>query len=209
MLPKAIICDLDGVLCDDSHRKHFINAHLKESSWEWLEDEQIMWCKTDGRKVKKVYDYEAYYNAMGEDKVNEWCRELILSMVYVKYGQQPTDIIFITGRPEKYREKTVNWMDNWISCSVSRHNLFMRPDYIPCSPCFKSDGTLVNGNIRINEDGSVNRGPDYRPSHEVKREIYEREIRDKYDVLFVLEDDPKCVEMYRSLGLVCLDVGRK
>ena len=42
--------------------------------------------------------------------------------------------------------------------------------------------------------------------HEVKREIYEREIKDKYDVLFVLEDHEKCARMYKELGLTVLKV---
>lgn len=40
----------------------------------------------------------------------------------------------------------------------------------------------------------------------VKREIYEREIKDFYNVLFVLDDRNRVVQMWRELGLTCLQV---
>ena len=49
-----------------------------------------------------------------------------------------------------------------------------------------------------------------RPSHDhrsdtiVKLEIYTRHIKDNYDVLFVLEDRQKVVDMWRGEGLVVL-----
>lgn len=39
---------------------------------------------------------------------------------------------------------------------------------------------------------------------EQKRIIYENEIKDKYNVVFVLEDNSKVVKMYRDLGLTVL-----
>lgn len=40
----------------------------------------------------------------------------------------------------------------------------------------------------------------------VKKEIYERNIKDKYFVEFVLDDRNSVVKMWRSLGLLCLQV---
>lgn len=37
-----------------------------------------------------------------------------------------------------------------------------------------------------------------------KRDIYEKNIKDKYNISFVLEDNQKCVKMWRELGLTCL-----
>ena len=45
---------------------------------------------------------------------------------------------------------------------------------------------------------------DYRPADEFKKEIYETHIKDNYNVLFALDDDPKIVKMWRKLGIVCL-----
>ena len=45
---------------------------------------------------------------------------------------------------------------------------------------------------------------DFRPDFVVKKELYEKCIKRKYDVLFVLEDRAQVVEMWRGLGLVTL-----
>lgn len=48
---------------------------------------------------------------------------------------------------------------------------------------------------------------DNRKDSIVKREIYDREIRGKYNVLFVLDDRNQVVDMWRNeLGLTCLQV---
>ncbi len=47
---------------------------------------------------------------------------------------------------------------------------------------------------------------DYRADDVLKREIYERDIAPHYDVLFALEDRSRCVRMYRSIGVPCLQV---
>ena len=65
---------------------------------------------------------------------------------------------------------------------------WLRSYFIPYDECF------------MREDG------DYRQDAVVKREVYEREIADKYTVLFVLEDRNQCVQMWRELGLTCLQV---
>lgn len=45
---------------------------------------------------------------------------------------------------------------------------------------------------------------DYRKGDVVKKEIYENHIKGKYNVLCVLEDSQKCVDMWRNEGLICL-----
>jgi predicted kinase len=47
---------------------------------------------------------------------------------------------------------------------------------------------------------------DNRDDRIVKQEIYDSEIKGVYNVLFVLDDRNKVVEMWRSNGLVCLQV---
>lgn len=50
----------------------------------------------------------------------------------------------------------------------------------------------------------MRKGTDFRSDTIVKLEIYEKEIRDKYSVQFVLEDRQKVVDMWRGEGLVVL-----
>lgn len=44
---------------------------------------------------------------------------------------------------------------------------------------------------------------DYRKDYIVKKEIYETQIKDKYNILGVFEDRNDCVQMWRELGLTC------
>lgn len=62
---------------------------------------------------------------------------------------------------------------------------------------------LINNNIPYD---SIYLRPvkDYSSGAECKKEIYNNYIKGKYNVSFVLEDNKKCVNMWRSEGLICL-----
>lgn len=47
---------------------------------------------------------------------------------------------------------------------------------------------------------------DYRKDTVIKEEIYNAEIKGKYNVLVVLDDRNQVVDLWRSLGLTCLQV---
>jgi uncharacterized HAD superfamily protein len=47
---------------------------------------------------------------------------------------------------------------------------------------------------------------DFREDSVVKKEIYETHIANHYDVLCVLDDRQQVVDMWRELGLICLQV---
>jgi hypothetical protein len=55
-------------------------------------------------------------------------------------------------------------------------------------------------------------GPYMRPTRDdrkdeaIKREVYDREIKPRFDVLCVLDDRDQVVRMWRQLGLTCLQV---
>lgn len=48
---------------------------------------------------------------------------------------------------------------------------------------------------------------DMRRDSDVKKDIYEKEIRDKHKVVAVFDDRNQVVDMWRELGLKCLQVG--
>lgn len=89
----AIWVDIDNTLSDSNHRQHFLD--------------------TSGRK-----NWTGFFEAMGEDPVNEWCKRIVTSM-------RPNTIICIcSGRPDNYRDVTVKWLrDN----SIPYDYVFMRP----------------------------------------------------------------------------------
>jgi len=47
---------------------------------------------------------------------------------------------------------------------------------------------------------------DFRKDAVVKKEIYEEKIANHYDVLCVFDDRPQVVDMWRELGLTCMQV---
>ena len=47
---------------------------------------------------------------------------------------------------------------------------------------------------------------DMRKDAVVKRELFDRHVRDRYDVACVLDDRSQVVDMWRSMGLTCLQV---
>ena len=79
MTKKAILVDLDGTLANVDHRVHHVE--------------------------KDDPDYKAFHDKMGEDKLNQWCAQLISAMQNERYA-----IHFVTGREEIYREHTEKWL---------------------------------------------------------------------------------------------------
>jgi len=47
---------------------------------------------------------------------------------------------------------------------------------------------------------------DHRPDYVTKKEIYENYIKDRYNILFVVDDRLQVINMWRELGLTCFDV---
>lgn len=47
---------------------------------------------------------------------------------------------------------------------------------------------------------------DMRPDNLVKSELFDKYVRDNFDVQFVLDDRDQVVEMWRTMGLTCLQV---
>ena len=86
-------------------------------------------------------------------------------------------ILFLTGRNESERDVTTEWLMNHVG--------FL----------FDDDGAP---NLYMRDDG------DYSQDYTMKRKVMEREILPKYEVLVCIDDRKQCVEMFRGLGLVCL-----
>lgn len=74
------------------------------------------------------------------------------------------------------------------------------------SGCRKETEQWLKDN-EINYDGLFMRAEgDMRDDRIVKRELYEEHVKDLYNVLAVFDDRNRVVEMWRSLGLTCLQV---
>jgi len=82
------------------------------------------------------------------------------------------NIIFVSGREDKYREQTNKFLE--------KHK--------------------IGGLLFMRKSG------DMRKDSIIKKEIFDNEIRDKFNVSFVLDDRNSVVEMWRQTGLTVLQV---
>ena len=64
----------------------------------------------------------------------------------------------------------------------------------------------AHGLLKYRLDLIMRAEKDNRPDEIVKRELYERHIKPRYEVVAVLDDRNKVVKMWRELGLLCLQV---
>ena len=102
------------------------------------------------------------------DKLNNEVAQILRD-----YWMNDMYIIIISGRQDKCRKETEEWLDN---NGIPYDSLYMR------------------------ETG------DFRPDEIIKEEIYNEHIKNQYYVKFVLDDRNKVVDMWRKLGLLCLQV---
>lgn len=95
---KTIICDLDGTLCNTDHRKHFME--------------------------QKPKDWNSFYAGIPNDTINRWCYDILWRFNSGK-AVNCMDVILVSGRPEKYRSVTEEWL---LKHDVLCSGLFMRKD---------------------------------------------------------------------------------
>ena len=144
ILPRAVIFDLDGTVCDDSHRQTILlnnKGNITDDIWR------------------------QYHSACVDDApIDIVCRCLYLLSL-------DNEIIIITGRDEQYRQITLDWL---LKHNLPHDELYMRP----------------NGH--------------HVSSVEFKRNIYNEQIKDKFDIVGVFEDRKCVTDMWREEGLICL-----
>lgn len=120
---KYIIFDIDGVLADCSHRLHY----LKDKNYDkFYSDEEIM-------KDKPIHDVMDIF--VGLENLNEY-----------NIGSNKTVNILISGRNERCRKVTIQWLREKLNIYIDEDQLFLR---------------------------SAN---DYRPAHEVKEDLIKKHI---------------------------------
>ena len=136
-MDEVIIFDIDGTLAKTSPERLkflkpkygssveynggkfiFLEELKTKESIVILENEHGVFL-ADKTKVKFKPDYEAFNNSLEEDmsnsKVVEICRAL----------SENYPIFICTGRPEKFRERTERWLENY---GIPYNQIWMRPD---------------------------------------------------------------------------------
>jgi adenylate kinase family enzyme len=102
--PSAVICDLDGTLCDVEHRVH----HVRKSAGE-----------------KK--DWKSFFAGIPNDPLNKWCAELLHNF------KASHSIILCSGRDDNQRRMTEDWLQKYeiqYDALYMRDRHDLRPDSI-------------------------------------------------------------------------------
>lgn len=144
----AFIFDLDGTLCNSTERAE-----------KYLSGEEK--------------DWDGFYRDV--DKDGEISSVVSVAVALFKAGW---DILFVTGRPESCREKTLKWIREHMPDEIANtEHLFMRSA----------------------EDG-------FRADYVTKTRNYRNNIEGKWWIGGVFEDRDQCVRAWRDLGLQCYQV---
>ena len=92
------------------------------------------------------------------------------------------DIVFMSGREDKYRPETVRFIEKWVRRGVA------------------SSDAPIPYELYMRQTG------DSRKDSIVKRELFDANVANKRNVVFVLDDRNQVVNFWRSIGLTCFQV---
>lgn len=98
------------------------------------------------------------------------------------FAKENKKIIFMSGRQNTYRNQTIRFIMKY--CPNIQYELHMR-------------GDTTTGDQLDNRKDSI-----------VKLELFDKFVRDKYNVFFVLDDRQQVVDMWRNIGLTCFQVAK-
>lgn len=106
-MTDAFIFDIDGTIADCSHRLHFI-----------IKPKDVV------LRPYEVWsgDYDSFYSACSEDTPID---NVIRVLKAIK--DSGVQVLYVTGRPEKCREKTLAWLNKYVG-QTDGDCLYMRTD---------------------------------------------------------------------------------
>tara|TARA_Y100000593_G_scaffold52280_1_gene98226 strand:- start:1849 stop:2403 length:555 start_codon:yes stop_codon:yes gene_type:complete len=156
---------------------------------------------------RKAYDY----HLCGNDKPNlpVWCIIEALSTLDLRlFSSADMKFIFLSGRenvsfPGKSERKDkcyrrAMYMDNEYDNCYSLTYAWLKY-HLACSG-------IMNKETNNRWDLFMRPADVYNRDDEIKYQIYQDFIKNKYRVLFVLDDRNQVVDMWRDIGLTCLQV---
>jgi len=178
---KAIICDIDGTLSNIDHRSHFVKKMLLKYP-----------CGSQKTEIALI--------ECG-NKIVDSCKICFADLKYTKPDWK------------SFTKEMVNDTPNFWCVSLIQHCKTESYSELALDVIYVTEREECH---RILTECQINRWvggdyelfmrptKDYRSDVEIKEEIYNNEIKDKYDVLFAIDDRQTCVDLWRSLGITCL-----
>ena len=168
--------------------KGMYNKYLKNDAlrpWDHVLEAYplLPYIRTPGSPVAIIVDIDGTVAQMDGRSPYDYTKVItdlpryqILDIV-LNYAEMGFEILFVSGRSDSCRQDTMAWLNKILVESDRYHfRLFMRQE------------------------------ADTRPDWIVKYEIFDQHIRNAYDVRFVLDDRNQVVDMWRKIGLDCLQV---
>lgn len=126
----------------------------------------------------KFYRQVKYYDMWKCDKIKPLMP--VINLVYALRMNENITPIFITAREDtcngKIRKNTLDFLREHIGFGIQNSQLLMREEN------------------------------DLRPNYEVKQDLYNKYVKDRFNVLFALDDEENNVEMFRKNGVLALHV---
>lgn len=101
-------------------------------------------------------------------------------LAHYKVGRK---VIFCSGRENKYELETIRFIEKYLQD-------------------IDIDGKIWDIEYKL----FMRKTGDFRKDSIIKEEIYESEIKNKYNILLILDDRAQVVEFWRSKGLTCFQV---
>lgn len=164
-----IVFDIDGTLADATHRIHFIK-------------DMAHWTSPEGKLPRPNWEAFLASDQIARDSAIPQTWKVLRSLL-----ADGNRIVFITGRPERERETTYNWLTD-LSCPI-RAPAVLEMD-------FRSQWPV----IFMRKDG------DRRASSAVKLEGLQAAHAEGYRPKLVFEDRADDTAMWRRNGLLCCQV---
>lgn len=94
-------------------------------------------------------------------------------------SHKKSEVIYLSGREDVVKDKSITWLSKYV---------------------WAFDNKYISQSLFMRKAG------DMRDDRIVKNELFNDNIKDKYYVEFVLDDRDKVVQMWRDMGLTCLQV---
>jgi hypothetical protein len=144
----------------------------------------------DGTIAQKHPDRDIYdLNNVGLDLPILQTISTITDIIISPKEEEWIDLLFVSGRQEICKKDTIDWLKKHILTNI------MNEFY----SYFCNDGEVNLANWKY--ELFMRKINDNRDDAIVKKEIYDQQIKDKYDVIAVFDDRPKVLRMWRELGL--------
>lgn len=166
----------------DLKRAHSVGEKVIRETWQkYLYKEPTTYPRNSKLQSAIICDLDGTIAKMVDRGPFEWGkvyqdepRHAVIDSVKGLHQQTGAKIIFVSGRDSVCREDTLRWLEDksgFKGLAGGVFPLFMRPQ------------------------------GDMRKDYIIKEEIFNREIKDKYDIIAVFDDRPQVLALWRNLGL--------